>query len=174
MSASKNKRKPLCVLLRLSTFYLCEGTEDWDLLAAAVWDFSIFYENKKLWWKVSSGGDARVGQEAKSECKVSGVRQMLVRWTVDRMCVCVCPFMVFLRKTVAGHVAPMSSDPSGFAEIGLWFVVGNKKKKTGIPQSHTLQRLISTNLHWFILHTATSDSRPSYCSCLWLLKGYIL
>lgn len=57
-----------------------------------------------------------MGQEAESEWKVSGVRQMLVQWTVDRMCVC--PFMVLLRITVAGHVALMISDPSGFLTQG--------------------------------------------------------
>lgn len=58
-----------------------------------------------------------MGQEAESEWKVSGVRQMLVQWTVGRMCVC--PSMVLLRLTVAGRVAPMSSDPSGFFDTGV-------------------------------------------------------
>lgn len=57
-----------------------------------------------------------MGQEAESERKVSKFRQMLVQWTGDRMCVC--PFMVLLRITVAEHVALMISDPSGFLTLG--------------------------------------------------------
>ena len=45
-----------------------------------------------------------MGQEAESKWKVSGVRQMLIQWTVDRKCAC--PFMVLLRITVAKHVYP--------------------------------------------------------------------
>lgn len=44
------------------------------------------------------------------------VGQMPAQWMVDRMCVG--PFMVFLRKTVAGHGASVISDTSGFLTLG--------------------------------------------------------
>lgn len=144
MSASKNKRKPPCVLLRLSTFYLCVGTE------VAVWDFShLFWKQKALmksfkWRRCTCGTGSQV--------RVQGVRGQTDAGSMDSgqdACVCVCPFMVFLTKTVAGHVALMSSDPSGFGEIGLWFVVG-KFKKNMFGSSRGSPNLTHCR-DWFIL-----------------------
>lgn len=122
---------------------------------------------QRPWWKVLSSRAARVGQEVKSKWKVSEVRQMLVQWTVDRMCAC--PFMVILRITVA----LMISHPSVFFDIGLWSVVGNDNthlfgSSRGSPwsPSHQSPRWIIIRLIYIAHCITTSDPHPSYCSCL--------
>lgn len=57
--------------------------------------------------KVRGGVATRAEQEAESEWKVSGVGQMLVEWTVDRMLSS--PFMVLLR---------INSSPNDLRSIG--------------------------------------------------------
>lgn len=58
--------------------------------------------------KVRGGFAARAEQEAESEWKVSGVGQMLVEWTVDRMLSS--PFMVLLRVNSSPDDLPSTRD----------------------------------------------------------------
>lgn len=74
----------------LCTHSTCVLTQAWQLTAAPIWGFSMF----------CGSGPARVWQEAESEWKVSGVRQMLC--SKDSGQDVGCHFMVLLRITVAG------------------------------------------------------------------------
>lgn len=132
----------------------------------------------RLWWKVSSSEAARAGQEAASEWKVSGVRQMLAQWTADRMCVC--PFMDLLRTTVAGQGAPndlRSITFFFFFYASLRFAVGNDDthlfgSRRGSPWSPLQLSVLRIIIR--LIYSAhcrgTSDPHPGYCSCVRALE----